>query len=102
MGDKWKKNGDYTARYSKALQRFIAEQMLPDGPMGWDPYDAVFEISGETYDHFDDPGFDAKAHLGRFLYFTKPSYNSTAESQAYYAQVEAYRKMMKNIEDNDG
>jgi hypothetical protein len=97
MAGEWKTNGYYTARYSKALQRFIAGKMEADGPMGWEPYELVFEITEETYEHFNDPDFDPQAHLGRYLYCTKPSYNNSAESQAYYAQVEAYRTMMKGI-----
>ncbi len=97
MAGKWKMNGSYTARYSEALQMYIAEKMMPDGPMGWDPYELVFEISEETYQHFDEPGFELEKHPMRFLYCTKRGYNNSAESQAYYAQVEAYWKMKKGI-----
>ena len=91
----YKRNGFYTARWSEPLQMFVAEKTEPDGPMGWAPYDVVFEISEETYSQFDAPGFDPSKHLIRPLYCTKAEYNSTPESQAFYRKCKEYRRQHK-------
>ena len=91
----YKRNGSYTARWSEPLQMFVAERMIPDGPMGWNPFDEVFEISGETYDQFDAPGFDPAAHLIRPLYCTRAEYNRTPESQALYNKCKEFRRQHK-------
>lgn len=88
----YKKNGSYTARWSEPLQIFVAERMIPDGPMGWNPFEEVYEISEDSYDQFDLPGFDPEKHLIRPLYCTREEYNTTPESKALYQKCLIYRR----------
>lgn len=91
----YKYNGYYTARWSEPLQMFVAEKMIPDGPMGWNPFEEVFAISEETYNQFDAPGFDPSGHLICPLYCTRAEYNITPESQALYNKCREYRRRHK-------
>ena len=79
-----KQNGSYTARWSKLFQMYIAEQTVPDGPMGWAPYSVYYQISEETFAHFEEPDFDPKKHLTKPLFCTKEDYSTSPESKAYF------------------
>ena len=83
-GNARKQNGSYTARWSKLFQMYLAEQTVPDGPMGWAPYSVYYQIREETFSHFEEPGFDSKKHLTKPLFCTKEDYNRTPESKAYF------------------
>ena len=69
---------------------YIAECMMPNGPMGWDPYTAYFGISKETYDRFDELGFDPFPQM-KFLFCSKPEFNGTPASKAYYSKYHSGR-----------
>ena len=73
-----KHNGVCSAEWSPALNMYLMDQMCGSHLI----YSDVYEISEDTFNHFEDPGFDPGEHIIRFLFSSAGE--RTPEQQRLY------------------
>ena len=61
---KRKHNGVYDAEWSPALNMYVMDEMCGSHLI----YSDVYEISEDAFNHFEDPGFNPREHIIRFLF----------------------------------
>ena len=75
---KRKQNGVFDAEWSPALNMFVMDEMCGSHLI----YSNVYEISEDSFNHFEDPGFKHEEHIIRFLFSSAG--NRTPEQQRMY------------------